>query len=131
MTEQQPTAVVGTYFTALGEGRVSEAMSLLAPDVQWHQPGANRFSGVHVGPEAVGALVGGMMEVSGGSFAIAPTGPLMGNGELVVAPVHFSGAREGISLDQDGVDLLTVRDGRIVEVRLFSADGPAEDLFWG
>ena len=44
--------------------------------------------------------------------------------------------------DSDGVDLanctenlptdlLTVRDGKIVEVHLFTEDGPTEDAFWG
>jgi hypothetical protein len=58
--------------------------------VTWHQPGANRFSGDHLGLEAVGALLGGMMEVSQGSFQLAVTGPAMVNGELVAVPVRFS-----------------------------------------
>lgn len=30
-----------------------------------------------------------------------------------------------------GIDLLTVRAGKVVEVHLFSSDGAAEDQFWG
>ncbi|BDA63535.1 nuclear transport factor 2 family protein [Actinomyces capricornis] len=131
MSTSTPLDVVNDYFQALAQGRVAEAMALLAPDVVWHQPGANRFSGDHTGPEQVGALIGAMMEASGGTLAVVPQGPAMGNGELVAVPVRFSGRREGADLDQAGVDLLTVRDGRIVEVHLFSQDGPAEDEFWG
>jgi len=34
-------------------------------------------------------------------------------------------------MDMGGIDLLTVREGRIVEIHLFSEDSPAEDTFWG
>ena len=130
-TQLAPVAVVDEYFSALAQGRVPDALAAFDPQVEWVQPGANRFSGTHVGPEAVGALIGGMMAVSAGTFVVAPTGPAMGNGELVAVPVHFSGNRDGATLDQPGVDLLTVRDGKIVAVALFSSDGPSEDVFWG
>lgn len=122
--------VVSKYFGALAEGRVQDALSYLDPDVKWFQPGENRFSGTHVGPDAVYALIGGMMTVSQGTFAIAPTGPLMVNGDLVVAPVQFTGDRGDVKLDQAGTDLITVQQGKIVAVHLFSSDGPAEDDFW-
>lgn len=131
MSEQTPAAVAAAYFEALGTGDVPGAMALLSPQVVWHQPGANRFTGNHSGVDGVGALLGGMMEVSEGSFQLAVTGPAMVNGELVAVPVRFTGTRAGASMDMAGIDLLTVRDGKIVEVHLFSEDGPAEDAFWG
>ena len=131
MTEQTPAVVAATYFDALGRGDVPTAMAQLSSSVIWHQPGANRFSGNHSGMEGVGALLGGMMEASQGSFQLAVTGPAMVNGELVAVPVRFSGRRDGVSMDMAGVDLLTIRDGNIVEVHLFSEDGTAEDEFWG
>ena len=131
MNEQTPAAVAADYFTALAGGDVPAAMGLLSADVVWHQPGANRFSGDHVGLDGVGALLGGMMEVSEGSFQLSVAGPAMENGELVAVPVRFTGARAAASMDMTGIDLLTVRDGKIVEVHLFSEDGPAEDVFWG
>ena len=131
MSEQTPAAVAATYFDALGSGDVPTAMAQLSADVTWHQPGANRFSGDHRGLEGVGALLGGMMEASEGSFQLAVTGPAMVNGELVAVPVRFSGRTDAGSMDMAGVDLLTVREGRIVEIHLFSEDGAAEDEFWG
>ena len=131
MSEHTPAAVAATYFDALGRGDVPAAMAQLGEAAVWHQPGANRFSGDHVGVEGIGALIGGMMETSQGTFQLAVSGPAMVNGPLVAVPVRFSGRREGRSMDMAGVDLLTVRDGKIVEVHLFSEDGAAEDDFWG
>jgi uncharacterized protein len=131
MTDQTPAAVAARYFESLAKGDVPGAMGLLSPDVVWHQPGANRFSGDHVAADGVGQLLGAMMEVSGGTFQLAVTGPAMVNGELVAVPVRFSGQRAGASMDMGGIDLLTIRDGRIVEVHLFSEDSPTEDTFWG
>jgi ketosteroid isomerase-like protein len=131
MTDQNPAAVAATYFDALGRGDVPAAMALLDPGVVWHQPGANKFSGDHHGPGGIGALLGGMMETSGGSFRLTVTGPAMVNGDLVAVPVQFTGTRNAASMDMLGVDLLTIRGGKIVEVHLFSSDGPTEDAFWG
>lgn len=131
MSEQTPAIVAATYFDALGRGDMPTVMAQFDENVVWHQPGANQFSGDHAGIGGVGALLGGMMETSQGTFQLAVTGPAMANGELVAVPVRFTGQREDVSMDMAGVDLLTVRDGRIVEVHLFSEDGAAEDDFWG
>ncbi len=131
MTENSPAALASAYFSALGSGDVAAAMSLLSPDIVWHQPGANQFSGDHHGLDGVGALLGGMMTASEGSFQLTVAGPSMINGELVAVPVRFAGSRADAAMDMGGIDLLTVREGRIVEIHLFSEDSPAEDTFWG
>lgn len=131
MMELTPAAIAATYFDALGRGDVPTAMGLLDAQVVWHQPGANRFSGDHNGVQGVGALLGGMMEASEGSFQLAVSGPSMVNGELVAVPVRFTGKHPRGSMNMGGIDLLTIRDGKIIEVHLFSEDGQAEDTFWG
>jgi ketosteroid isomerase-like protein len=131
MTDQSVATVATEYFGALGRGDVPAAMALLSPTVVWHQPGGNRFSGDHTGLEGVGALLGAMMEASEGTFALAVAGPPMVNNDFVAVPVRFSGMRLGAAMDMAGVDLLTIRDGKIVEVALFSEDAATEDEFWG
>lgn len=131
MNQPTPAEVAATYFEALGTGDIPTAMAQFSPTVVWHQPGANQFSGEHTGIDDVGALLGGMMEASHGSFQLAVTGSAMINGDLVAVPVRFSGSRTDASMDMVGVDLLTVRDGKIVAMHLFSEDGASEDAFWG
>lgn len=131
MIPQTPLAVATTYFDALLSGDMATVVGLMAEDIAWHQPGDNRFSGVHVGGPAIGALTGGMAEVSGGSFRLEVIGEPMANGSLVAVPVRFSGVRGDLQMDMTGIDLLTVEEGRIVRIDLFSADQAAEDAFWG
>ncbi len=71
------------------------------------------------------------MEASQGSFVIDTIHALMGNGDMVAASIHFAGRREGASMSMDGVDVLRLKDGKIVEMWLFSGDQAAEDAFWG
>lgn len=78
--------VVGNHLQSRADGEVEQAMAALDPRVEWHQPGEDRLSGVHRGPEAVGALMGGTMEVSQDAFVGGPTGPLMANGDVVGTP---------------------------------------------
>ena len=126
-----PTETARTYFHAIQTGDMETVASSLADDVVWHQPGDNRFSGVHTGRDAVFAMLGQMMQVSEGSFAIDEVRSLMANGDQVAATIHFVGRRDGSVMGMEGVDLLRIADGKISEVWLFSADQPAEDLFWG
>ena len=64
------------------------------------------------------------------------TGPMMRNGDDVAVPVRFQGQRQStpqgtLTMDMTGIDLLTVTNGKITAIRLFSEDQPGEDQFWG
>jgi len=119
------------YIRAAQTGDQALLAATVSPSVVWHQPGANRFSGTHRGLAAVGAMIGGMMEVSQGSFAITEASHYMENGDWVAVSIRFGGERQGARLEQAGVDLLRIADGKIAEVFLFSSDPAQEDRFWG
>ena len=105
------TDIAKAYIKAVQTGDQAALGSLISPDVVWHQPGSNRFSGRHEGMGTVGPMLGKMMEVSKGTFAISRADHYMANG--------------------DWVDLLRIKDGKVIEVRLFSSDPAQEDAFWG
>jgi len=126
-----PLAIVTTYFDALEAGDLATVAAQFADDVVWHQPGDNQFSGVHRGSDAVGAMLGGMMAVSEGTFSLKRNAPLLVNGELVAASVRWTAKRSGAEMDGTGVDLMRVVGGEVVEVWLFTADPAQEDSFWG
>lgn len=123
--------IAKAYIKAVQTGDHATLGSLISPDVIWHQPGKNRFSGTHRGMAAVGPMLGAMMEVSKGTFAINRADHYMANGEWVAITIEFGGEANGIKIKQPGVDLIRVEGGKIVEVRLFSGDQHQEDEFWG
>ena len=123
--------IARTYITAVQTGDQATLGGIISADVIWHQPGDNQFSGTHRGMAVVGPMLGRMMEVSKGTFAITRAEHYMPNGDWVAITVEFAGEANGIQLRQPGVDLIRVAGGKIVEVRLFSSDQDQEDLFWG
>ena len=123
--------IAKSYIKAVQTGDQASLGSLISPQVVWHQPGDNQFSGVKNGIAEFGAMFGAMMEVSGGTFAITHAHRFLANGDFVAIEIEFAARREGASLDQPGIDLLCIADGKIVEVWLFSSDPEQEDAFWG
>lgn len=94
-SDQDDIATVRRYFEAVQTGDVGTLTALLSPDVIWHQPGHNRFSGTHTGLGSVLAMIGGMMEASNGTFRIDEVGDLMANRGTVAAPISFSAQAAG------------------------------------
>ncbi|MDA8520168.1 nuclear transport factor 2 family protein [Acidovorax sp. NCPPB 4044] len=123
--------IAKTYIQAVQTGDQATLGRLISPEVVWHQPGHNQFSGTHQGMAVVGPMLGKMMEVSQGTFAITRADHYMANGDWVAITIEFAGQANGITLKQPGVDLIRIEDGKIAEVRLFSSDQVQEDLFWG
>ena len=123
--------IAKSYIKAAQTGDQALLASVISPEVVWHQPGNNQFSGTHKGLPAVAAMLGKMMEVSRGTFTISSADHFMANGDSVAVMLEFAGEANGVTLRQPGVDLLRIEDGRIVEIHLFSSDQAQEDAFWG
>ena len=123
--------IAKTYIKAVQTGDQATLGGIISPDVIWHQPGNNQFSGTHRSMAAVGPMLGAMMEVSKGTFAITRADHYMANGDWVAITLEFVGEANGLKLKQPGVDLIRIDGGKVVEVRLFSSDQAQEDAFWG
>ena len=122
--------IARAYIKAVQTNDQATLGSLISPDVIWHQPGKNRFSGTHRGMAAVGPMLGAMMEVSKGTFAITRADHYMANGDWIAITIEFAGEAHGLTMKQAGVDLIRIEGSKIVEVRLFSSDQEQEDAFW-
>lgn len=133
-TQRRPESnidIAKAYIKAVQTGDQATLGRLISPDVLWHQPGDHQFSGTHRGMAQVGPMLGKMMEVSQGTFAITRADNYMANGDWVAITLEFAGQANDIQLKQPGVDLLRIEGGQVVEVRLFSSDQAQEDAFWG
>jgi uncharacterized protein len=123
--------VVEAYSVALSKGDIPKAFSFFSKDAKWHQPGNNQFSGTKTGLDAISKMLSDMMGATQGTLVIKPAGAMMVNGNFVSCPVQFSANNGNKSVAMAGNDLYEVRDGKIVQVWLFSEDQLTEDAFWG
>ena len=102
------TDIAKAYIKAVQTGDQAALGNIISPDVIWYQPGSNQFSGTHRGIAAVGPMLGKMMEVSKGTFAITRADYYMANGDWIAITLEFAGEANGIRLKQPGVDLTGV-----------------------
>ena len=56
--------IAKTYIKAAQTGDQATLTSVISPEVVWHQPGSNQFSGTHKGIAAVGPMLGRMIAQS-------------------------------------------------------------------
>ncbi|MBL7479580.1 nuclear transport factor 2 family protein [Legionella bononiensis] len=123
--------IVQKYFEALATGDMALLDSLLSENIIWHQPGNGSLSKTYYGKQEVFSLFGQFMKISENTFKIDEVKNIMANNFLVAATLHFSAHKSnGSKLSMDGVDLMKINNGQIVEVYLFSANQSEEDAFW-
>ncbi|MEH6309143.1 nuclear transport factor 2 family protein, partial [Olivibacter sp. CPCC 100613] len=99
--------------------------------VKWNQPGANRFSGLKQSSNEVFEMVGGMFEISRNTLSLAAIQTIAINGNQASVLLRWTAGQPGDGLDVENVDVYTVKDGKIVEVTVYSADLKHENAFWG
>jgi ketosteroid isomerase-like protein len=129
--ETQSMQVVSEFLTAVQQGNQVKLGSLIHPNIEWSQPGDNRFSGTKKSSGEVFQMVGGMFAASENSLALTDIKVLTANGNSVACLVHWKAVQpNGGILDVDNIDVYTVENGQIVKAKVYSADVAQEDNFW-
>ena len=123
--------VVHDFLAAVQQGNQAKLAASLHPNVEWDQPGNNRFSGVKKSSADVFKMVGGMFEASSNSLVLTDVKVLTANGNSVACLVHWKAVQpNGGVLDVDNIDVYTVENRQIVKAKVYSADVAQEDNFW-
>ncbi len=129
--ETQAIQVVSDFLTAVQQGNQVKLASSLHPNIEWNQPGNNRFSGIKKSSADVFNMVGGMFQASENSLTLTDVKVLTANGNSVACLVHWKAIQSnGGILDVDNIDVYTVEKGQIVNAKVYSADLAQEDNFW-
>jgi ketosteroid isomerase-like protein len=103
------------------------AFALFAPDVRIRQPASLPHGGDHVGHDGVGAMGRAFAEHWDRTIVdprVSGTGAGAGSGGLVVQVTTqtWTAKATGRSATVEVVELLTVLDGRVAEIRVFPQD---------
>ncbi len=117
-------------YEAFSKGDMQTLDGLFADDIVWHVGGRNQLSGDYRGKEEVFTLFGRWAELSGGTLTIE-LHDVLANEEHGVALQRATGTREGGTVDDNGVGVYHVRDGKVTEAWFHPGDAYAIDEFWG
>lgn len=114
--------IVGGFFGAFGEGKVAEAMALLAADVRWtyHAPeGVIPWAGTYTGPEGVGQFFSIFGEAAE-PIEMSPTGMWEQDGIVFVEGIERSRVKAtGKEYAVGWVHKIVTADGKIASLDEF------------
>jgi uncharacterized protein len=130
--ENQTRQVASEFLTAVQKGDNEKLAALLHPNVEWNQPGNNRFSGIKKSSTEVFQMVGGMFELSANSLTLTEVKVLTVNGNQAACLIHWRAAHPtGALLEVDNIDVYTVENNRITKAIVYSENVEQENFFWG
>ncbi len=130
MGAQENADLVRRGYAAFSSGDMATLGGLFADDVVWTAPGTGRLSGPKEGRDATLGFFGELMTLSGGTFRVNVL-DIQGGEERVYALQHMHAEHDGKVLDQNGVNVFTVVDGRVTAVDDYASDTGAASEFWG
>jgi ketosteroid isomerase-like protein len=116
-------------FDAFATGDVDTLRQLFDQDAIWHVPGRSPLSGDHRGLDAILGFLARTMELTGGTFR-ADVHDVVANNEHAVALYVTRGEYEGRTLESRDVLVSHIRNGKLAEAWLLSADLYAVDEFF-
>ena len=117
-------------YEAFGKGDMDTIRGLFAEDIVWHAPGRSQFSGDFQGVDEVLGQFARLFEETNGTFNVE-IHDVLANDEHVVVLAVARGERSGKTLEDRGVQVFHVKDGKVTEQWLHSEDQYAADEFFG
>ena len=121
--------VFNTYTEALSRGDFEAAFETMADTIVWHMGGESSLSGIIKGKQALGERLGEFAKRSNGTFRVM-TEWAASNDYFVAASVVSLAEKGNEKLNDLGIDLFRIEDGKIQEVWTFAQYQTVEDKFW-
>jgi ketosteroid isomerase-like protein len=116
-------------YDAFGKGDMETIRSLFADDIVWHSPGKSPLAGDYRGVDAVLEQFGRLFELTGGTFKIE-IHDILANDTHAVVLARATAERDGKRLDDKGVNVWHLKDGKVTEQWLHPGDQYASDEFF-
>ncbi|TDD32843.1 nuclear transport factor 2 family protein [Actinomadura sp. KC06] len=113
--------VIRSFYKARSDGDTKTLHALLAPDVRWHEPGNEDYSGTHQGRETVLKLLDDLKQATNGTFTLEPTAFLTTD-EHVVAKIRWSASRGETHVRGNEIAIYRLTSAKIAEA-WFHVDG--------
>ena len=121
--------VYNAYTEALLKGDFKSVFETMSDNIVWHMGGEGPLSGIVKGKEALEERLGEFTKRSNGTFRVI-TNWAASNDCFVVASVVSLAEKEDQKLNDPGIDLFRIENGKIQEVWTFAEQQEEEDKFW-
>lgn len=121
--------VYNAYTEALLKGDFKSVFETMSDNIVWHMGGEGPLSGIVKGKEALEERLGEFTKRSNGTFRVI-TNWAASNDCFVVASVVSLAEKEDEKLNDPGIDLFRIENGKIQEVWTFAEQQEEEDKFW-
>jgi uncharacterized protein len=122
-------AIVREGYDAFVRGDIEAVANFLDPDVLWHVEGTSPLAGTYKGHDELRAFFFRVVEMTGGTVTIAAR-DIIANDDNVIVLTTMKAKRDDKELDDDGVAVFRIRDGKAVEVWNFAEHQGALDSFF-
>lgn len=129
MVEHANAVLVRRGYDAFTSGDLGTLIEVFAENVEWHEPGSSLIAGDYIGRDRVFEFFGKLAELSGGTFKADPV-DILADDDRVVAIQHSTATRNGKTLDTRDAVVFEIKDGKAVNVQLYTCDVELEDTFW-
>lgn len=130
MNPETSTAIVRRFYQAFVDGDMATIDGLMTDDVSFHVPGTGSNAGDYQGKQAVFGFFGQAAAKTGGSLKLELLDVLAGDNH-VAALATYRAEREGRKpLQNNLVQLMRLRDGRIAQSWFHSRNQYEVDAFW-
>jgi uncharacterized protein len=116
-------------YDAFGKGDMDTIRELFDPNIVWHSPGRSPLAGDFRGVDEVLQQFGKVFELTGGTFNLE-IHDVLANDDHVAVLVTARGERDGKKLEDRSVQIFHVKDGKVTEQWLYSADLYTSDEFF-
>jgi len=126
LTDQQRQQIVSRFATAIVHDDHRGIIANTTAGVTWTIPGTSAVSGRSVGQNAVLKLADTFAKFD---LTISPRAFAFGV-DTVAVELHDTGSHNGKALDQDVVNVLTIRDGKVSSLSGNLADVQAFDAYF-
>ncbi len=127
---QEDAAVVRRGYEAFNAGDMETLKGLFAPDAVWRVGGSGGLAGDKRGQDEILAYFGELFSRSAGTTKVEVKDVIAGEHHTVSLQTAQA-QRNGESMEQNGVLVFTLTDGKVTEVNEFQEDTAKAADFWG
>lgn len=116
-------------YDAFLRGDLEAVAAFLAPDAAWHVAGNSPLAGVYKGHEELFAFFARLFEMTGGTVSLTARDILASEDHAIVLTT-LKASRGDVHLEDDGVAVFKIADGKATEIWVFAEDQARMDEFF-